>query len=253
MVTEQAGMKLEDVELENLGSAKKVTISKDDTLILGGSGRKEEIQERISLIRSAIENSTSEYEKEKFTERLSKLSGGVAVLRVGGASEVEVNEKKDRITDALNATRAAVAEGIVPGGGVALLYSTKTLESVKKELKEKNFDQAQGVQIVQNALIVPCKTIASNAGVEGSVVVEKLLTQNDTHFGYNAQNGEYVDMIKSGIIDPTKVVRTALVDAASVASLMTTTEALIFELPKKRDSMPAPPMGGMGGMGGMDF
>lgn len=259
LITEEAGLKLEDVEIEHLGSAKKITVGKDDTLILGGGGKKEDLSERIDLIRNAIAESTSEYEKEKLSERLAKLSGGVAVLKVGGASEVEVGEKKDRITDALNATKAAVSEGIVPGGGTALLYARVPLEQLKKELKEKSFDQGQGVQIIQNALVVPCKTIANNAGVEGSVVVEKLLSQSSTDYGFNALIGEYTDMLKAGVIDPTKVVRTALLDAASVASLMTTTEAVIVESKKKE--APAMPMGGMGGMGmggmggmgGMDF
>jgi len=195
------------------------------------------------MLKEAMTQSTSEYDKEKLTERLSKLSGGVAVLKVGGASEIEVNEKKDRITDALNATKAAADDGIVPGGGVALLYAARELESLKNEVKLKNFDQAQGIQIVQKAIQVPCKTIANNAGVEGSVVVEKLLSQNSNTYGYNAQTDVYCDMIKSGIIDPAKVVKTALVDAASVASLMTTTEALIVEAPKRKDSQsPLPPM-----------
>jgi len=241
LVSEEAGVKLENLELENLGSAKKVTIGKDDTLILGGRGNPKDLTDRISTIREGIKSSTSEYEKEKLTERLSKLSGGVAVLKVGGASEIEVNEKKDRINDALNATKAAASEGIVPGGGVALLYASRSLENLKKETKAKNFDQGQGIQIVQNALLVPCKTIANNAGVEGSVVVEKLLSQKDSNYGYDAQLNSYGDLIKLGIIDPTKVVRTALIDAASVASLMTTTEAMIIETPKKKEMIQPPP------------
>jgi len=243
LVSEEAGVKLEDLELDQLGSAKRITVGRDDTLLLGGNGKTNEIQERIGMLKEAMIQSTSEYDKEKLTERLSKLSGGVAVLKVGGASEIEVNEKKDRITDALNATKAAADDGIVPGGGVALLYAARELESLKNEVKLKNFDQAQGIQIVQKAIQVPCKTIANNAGVEGSVVVEKLLSQNSNTYGYNAQTDVYCDMIKSGIIDPAKVVKTALVDAASVASLMTTTEALIVEAPKRKDSQsPLPPM-----------
>jgi chaperonin GroEL len=249
LVSEEAGVKLEELELDQLGRAGKVTITNDDTVILNGGGSKQEIQERCDLIRSQISGASSEWEKEKLQERLAKLSGGVAVLKVGGSSEVEVSEKKDRITDALNATRAAIEEGILPGGGVALLYASVHLEDLKKQMKEKNFDQAQGVQIVQSALRVLTKTIADNAGVEGSVVVEKLLSQKDFNFGYNAQTGEYVNMLDAGIIDPLKVVRTALMDAASVASLMTTTEAIIVDLPK--EETPPPRGGGMGGMGGM--
>jgi len=253
LVSEEIGVKLEELEIDQLGSAKKITVTKDDTIVLDGSGKKADIEERCSQIRSAVDQTTSDYEKEKLQERLAKLSGGVAVLKVGGASEVEVNEKKDRITDALNATRAAVSEGIVPGGGVALLYASKSLENLKVTLKQKNLAQGQGVQIIQDALKGPCKLIAANAGFEGSVVVEKLLEQSNLSMGFDAQIGQYVDMIKTGIIDPVKVVRTALVDAASVSSLMTTTEAVIVEIPKKKDSMPAPSMGGMGGMGGMDY
>jgi len=234
------------MELDQLGSAKKITVTKDDTIVLDGAGKKVDIEERCNQIRTAIDQTTSDYEKEKLQERLAKLSGGVAVLKVGGASEVEVNEKKDRITDALNATRAAVSEGIVPGGGVALLYASKSLENLKVTLKQKNLAQGQGVQIIQDALKGPCKLIAANAGFEGSVIVEKLLEQQNLSMGFDAQIGKYVDMIKTGIIDPVKVVRTALVDAASVSSLMTTTEAVIVEIPRKKDSVPAaPPMGGM--------
>jgi len=250
IASEETGLKLEDMDLDDLGSAKKITITKDDTLVLDGGGKKESISERCDMIRKAIEQSTSDYDREKLSERLAKLSGGVAVIKIGGASEVEVNEKKDRITDALHATRAAVAEGIVPGGGSALLFASKSLENLKKTTKAQNFDQGQGIQIVQDSLKVPARTIANNAGVEGSVVVEKLLEQTNFNFGYDAQSGQYVDMIKAGIIDPTKVVRTALVDAASVSSLMTTTEALIVELPKK-NSPTNSNSGGMGGMGGM--
>ncbi|KAF5198052.1 60 kDa chaperonin [Thalictrum thalictroides] len=245
LITEELGMNLEKVDLDVFGSCKKVTISKDDTVVLDGAGDKKALEERCELIRSAVESSTSDYDKEKLQERLAKLSGGVAVLKIGGASETEVGEKKDRVTDALNATKAAVEEGIVPGGGVALLYASKELD----KLQTANFDQKIGVQIIQNALKMPVHTIASNAGVEGAVVVGKLLEQDDTDLGYDAAKGEYVDMIKAGIIDPLKVIRTALVDAASVSSLMTTTEAVVVELPK--DEKEAPSMGG--GMGGMGY
>ncbi|XP_059317799.1 chaperonin CPN60-2, mitochondrial-like [Lycium ferocissimum] len=241
VITEELGLNIENVELDMLGKCKKVTISKDDTVVLDGAGEKKAIEERCEQIRSAIELSTSDYDKEKLQERLAKLSGGVAVLKVGGASELEVGEKKDRVTDALNATKAAVEEGIVPGGGVALLYASKELET----LPTANFDQKIGVQIIQNALKTPVHTIASNAGVEGSVVVGKLLEQDNLDLGYDAAKGEYVDMVKSGIIDPLKVIRTALVDAASVSSLLTTTEAVIVELPKDEKASPAMPGGGM--------
>jgi chaperonin GroEL len=226
-----------------LGTCKKLTISKDDTIMLDGAGGKEAIDERCELLRETIADTSSEYEKEKLQERLAKLSGGVAVIKVGGATETEVSEKKDRVTDALNATRAAVEEGIVAGGGTALLYATQAL----KDLPVSNNDQKYGVEIMVQALTVPCKTIAANAGAEGAVVVGKLLESTDPNYGFDAQNGEYVDLVAKGIIDPTKVVRTALVDAASIASLMTTTEAMVVELPTK--DAPAPG-GGMGGMGG---
>ncbi|XP_072986220.1 chaperonin CPN60-1, mitochondrial-like isoform X1 [Typha latifolia] len=245
LITEELGMNLDKVEPHMFGACKKVTISKDDTVILDGAGDKKVLEERCDQLRSAIETSTSDYDKEKIQERLAKLSGGVAVLKIGGASEAEVGEKKDRVTDALNATKAAVEEGIVPGGGVALLYASKELEN----LQTANFDQKIGVQIIQNALKTPVHTIATNAGVEGAVVVGKLLEQENTDLGYDAAKGEFVDMVKAGIIDPLKVIRTALVDAASVSSLMTTTEAVVVELPKEDKG--APPMGG--GMGGMDY
>ncbi|KAK9931340.1 hypothetical protein M0R45_018616 [Rubus argutus] len=244
VITEELGLNLEKVDLDMLGTCKKVTVSKDDTVILDGAGDKKALEERCEQIRSAIEASTSDYDKEKLQERLAKLSGGVAVLKIGGASEAEVGEKKDRVTDALNATKAAVEEGIVPGGGVALLYASKELE----KLPTANFDQKIGVQIIQNALKAPAHTIAANAGVEGAVVVGKLLEQDDPDLGYDAAKGEYVDMVKAGIIDPLKVIRTALVDAASVSSLLTTTEAVVVELPTDKDP---PAMGG--GMGGMDY
>jgi len=238
IITEELGLNLAKVGPEVFGSCKKVTVSKDDTVILDGAGDKKAITERCEQLRSSLELSTSDYDKEKLEERLAKLSGGVAVLKIGGASETEVSEKKDRVTDALNATKAAVEEGIVPGGGVALLYASKELD----KLETANFDQKIGVQIIKNALQMPVYTIASNAGVEGAVVVGKLLEQNDPDEGYDAATGEYVNMIESGIIDPVKVIRTALVDAASVSSLLTTTEAVITELPK--DEKEAPAMGG---------
>ncbi|KAG5514686.1 hypothetical protein RHGRI_035922 [Rhododendron griersonianum] len=245
VIIDELGMNLENVGPTTFGTCKKVTISKDDTVILDGNGDKKAIEERCEQLRTSIELSTSDYDKEKLQERLAKLSGGVAVLKIGGASETEVGEKKDRVTDALNATKAAVEEGIVPGGGVALLYASKELE----KLHTANFDQKIGVQIIQNALKAPVHTIASNAGVEGAVVVGKLLEQDNPDLGYDAAKGEYVDMVKAGIIDPLKVIRTALVDAASISSLLTTTEAVVVELPK--DEKEAPGMGG--GMGGMDY
>ncbi|XP_073276757.1 chaperonin CPN60-2, mitochondrial-like [Primulina huaijiensis] len=248
VLTEELGLYLDEVNFDMLGSCKKVSISKDDTVILDGAGEKKFIEERSEQIRSAIELSTSDYDKEKLQERLAKLSGGVAVLKIGGASEAEVSEKKDRVTDALNATKAAVEEGIVPGGGVALLYASKELD----KLSTANFDQKIGVQIIQNALKMPVHIIAKNAGVEGAVVVGKLLEQDNPDLGYDAAKGEYVDMVKAGVIDPLKVIRTALVDAASVSSLMTTTESIIVEQPT--EEKPSPAMGGgMGGMGGMDY
>ncbi|KAM1346285.1 hypothetical protein ACFX13_036351 [Malus domestica] len=245
VITEELGLNIEKVGIETLGTCKRITVSKDDTVILDGAGDKKAIEERCEQLRSSIELSTSDYDKEKLQERLAKLSGGVAVLKIGGASEAEVSEKKDRVTDALNATKAAVEEGIVAGGGAALLYASKALD----KLVTANFDQKIGVQIIQNALKMPVSTIASNAGVEGAVVVGKLLEQDNPDLGYDAAKGEYVDMIKAGIIDPLKVIRTALVDAASVSSLMTTTEAVVVELPKDEKETPA--MGG--GMGGMDY
>ncbi|KAK3264863.1 Mitochondrial chaperonin 60 [Cymbomonas tetramitiformis] len=246
VVSEDIGLKLENVDLSMLGQAKKITITKDDTIMLDGAGTTEGIEERCDQIRDAMESSTSDYDREKLQERLAKLSGGVAVLKVGGASEVEVNEKKDRVTDALNATRAAVDEGIVAGGGTALLYASKVLDGLEME----NFDQKVGVDIIKHALKVPCKTIANNAGEEGAVVVGKLL-ESDGSIGFNAATGKYENLIKSGVIDPLKVVRTALVDASSVASLMTTTECIVTTEPEPPSAPAAPDMGGMGGMGGM--
>jgi chaperonin GroEL len=225
LISEEMSMKLEDVTLEQLGSVRTVEIAKDDTIMLDGAGGAQAIEERCELIREAIESTTSEYEKDKLKERLAKLSGGVAVLKVGGASEVEVNEVKDRLNDALNATKAALEEGIVPGGGSALIFASKKLE----DLKLDNLDQQVGVDAIKAALKQPCIQIAQNAGEEGAVVVQRLLKTDNPSDGFNAQTGEFVDMIKAGIIDPTKVVRTAVADATSVASLMTTTEAIIAE------------------------
>jgi len=250
LISEDLGIKLENVTLEMLGKAKKVTITKDDTTIVDGSGDKAGIEGRISQIKKQIEDTTSDYDKEKLQERLAKLAGGVAVVRVGGSTEVEVKEKKDRVDDALNATRAAVEEGIVPGGGVALLKASKVLDGFKGD----NDDQEAGVAIVRRALQAPIRQIAENAGVEGSIVVGKVLENSSATFGFNAQTEEYVDMVKAGVIDPAKVVRTALQDAASVAGLMITTEAAIVEAPKKGGGgAGGMPGGGMGGMGDMDF
>ena len=247
VVSEDLGIKLENVTLDMLGRAKKVTIAKENTTIVDGAGKKPEIEARIGQIKGQIEETSSDYDREKLQERLAKLAGGVAVIRVGGSTEVEVKEKKDRVDDALNATRAAVEEGIVPGGGTALLRASKFIDC-----KGANADQEAGINIVRRALQAPARQIATNAGEEASIVVGKILDQNSATFGFNAQTGEYGDMIAMGIVDPVKVVRTALQDAASVAGLLVTTEAMVAELPKK-DSAPAMPGGGMGGMGGMDF
>ena len=249
LISEDLGIKLENVSLDMLGRAKKVTITKDDTTIVDGSGEKEGIEGRISQIKRQIEDTTSDYDKEKLQERLAKLAGGVAVIRVGGSTEVEVKERKDRVDDALNATRAAVEEGIVPGGGVALLKASKILDGFKGE----NDDQEAGVAIVRRALQAPIRQIAENAGVEGSIVVSKVLENSSPTFGFNAQTEEYVDMVQAGVIDPAKVVRTALQDAASVAGLLITTEAAIVEAPKKGGGAAGGGMPDMGGMGGMDF
>ncbi|AXV14532.1 chaperonin GroEL [Neorhizobium sp. SOG26] len=245
VISEDLGIKLENVTLDMLGRAKKVSISKENTTIVDGAGQKSDIEGRVNQIKAQIEETTSDYDREKLQERLAKLAGGVAVIRVGGSTEVEVKEKKDRIDDALNATRAAVQEGIVPGGGIALLRS-----STKIAVKGVNDDQEAGINIVRRALQALVRQIADNAGDEASIVVGKVLEKNEDNFGYNAQTGEYGDMIAMGIVDPVKVVRTALQNAASVASLLITTEAMIAELPKK--DAPAMP-GGMGGMGGMDM
>jgi chaperonin GroEL len=249
VISEDLGIKLETVSLDMLGRAKKVTITKENTTIVDGSGEKTEIEGRISQIKKQIEETTSDYDKEKLQERLAKLAGGVAVIRVGGSTEVEVKEKKDRVDDALNATRAAVEEGIVPGGGTALLRASIALN----DLKGDNDDQTAGVNIVRRALQAPIRQIVENAGVEASIVVGKILDHKSATFGYNAQTEEYVDLVADGVIDPAKVVRTALQDAASVSGLLITTEAAVVEAPKKDAG--APPMGGggMGGMGGMDF
>ncbi|MCC0015858.1 MAG: chaperonin GroEL [Rhodobiaceae bacterium] len=243
VVSEDLGIKLESVTLDMLGRAKKVQITKEDTTIVDGAGSKKGIEGRVGQIRAQIEETTSDYDREKLQERLAKLAGGVAVIRVGGATEIEVKERKDRVDDALNATRAAVEEGVVPGGGVALLRASKFIDA-----KGENEDQNAGINIVRRALQAPIRQIAENAGDEGSVVVGKIMGENKANFGYNAQTGEYGDMIKMGIIDPAKVVRTALQDAASVAGLLITTEAMVAELPKKESGAPAMPGGGMGGM-----
>ncbi|EYR80131.1 MULTISPECIES: chaperonin GroEL [Shinella] len=246
VISEDLGIKLENVTLDMLGRSKKVSISKENTTIVDGAGQKAEIEGRVAQIKAQIEETTSDYDREKLQERLAKLAGGVAVIRVGGSTEVEVKEKKDRIDDALNATRAAVQEGIVPGGGVALLRS-----STKISAKGENDDQEAGINIVRKALQALVRQIAENAGDEASIVVGKILDKNEDNYGYNAQTGEYGDLISLGIVDPVKVVRTALQNAASVASLLITTEAMIAELPKK--DAPGGMPGGMGGMGGMDM
>jgi chaperonin GroEL len=246
VISEDLGIKLENVTLDMLGRAKKVSITKENTTIVDGAGQKAEIEGRVAQIKAQIEETTSDYDREKLQERLAKLAGGVAVIRVGGSTEVEVKEKKDRIDDALNATRAAVQEGIVPGGGVALLRS-----STKITAKGENDDQEAGINIVRKALQSLVRQIAENAGDEASIVVGKILEKNEDNYGYNAQTGEYGDLIALGIVDPVKVVRTALQNAASVASLLITTEAMIAELPKK--DAPGGMPGGMGGMGGMDM
>ncbi len=248
VVSDDLGIKLENVSLDMLGKAKKVIITKDETTIIEGAGKKSDITARCGQIRQQIEETTSDYDREKLQERLAKLAGGVAVIRVGGATEIEVKERKDRVEDAMHATRAAVEEGIVPGGGVALLYAATVLD----KLQPANDDQRVGIDIVRRALQGPVRQIAENAGTEGSVVVGKLLEKIDRNFGYDAQTGNFVDMFKAGIIDPTKVVRIALQDAGSIAGLLVTTEAMVAEKPEKKEPMPAmPDMGGMGGMGGM--
>src|SRR6266436_4993436 len=249
MVSADLGIKLENVTINMLGRAKKVMVDKENTTIVGGAGKKADIQGRITQIRAQIEETTSDYDREKLQERLAKLAGGVAVLRVGGATEIEVKERKDRVDDAMHATRAAVEEGIVPGGGVALLRASEQL----KRIKTANDDQKTGVEIVRKALSMPARQIAINAGEDGSVIVGKILEKDQYSYGFDSQNGEYVNLISKGIIDPTKVVRAAIQNAASVAGLLITTEAMVAERPKKESSAPGMPGGGMGGMGGMDF
>ena len=249
VISEDLGIKLESVTLDMLGRAKRIVIEKENTTIVDGAGSKDEIQGRCSQIRAQIEETTSDYDREKLQERLAKLAGGVAVIRVGGATEVEVKERKDRVDDAMNATRAAVEEGIVAGGGVALMYSLKALEG----LKPQNDDQRVGIEIVRKALQSPARQIAENAGVDGSIVIGKLIESTNTNWGFDAQTNEYGDLVSKGIIDPTKVVRTALQDAASVASLLITTEAMVAERPEKKAPPAGGPGGGMGGMGDMDF
>ncbi|NMM43199.1 chaperonin GroEL [Rhodospirillaceae bacterium KN72] len=245
VISEDVGIKLEAVTLDMLGTAKKVSITKDETTVVDGAGKKKDIEARCGQIKGQIETTTSDYDREKLQERLAKLAGGVAVIRVGGATEVEVKEKKDRVDDALHATRAAVEEGVVAGGGTALLYSLKAL----KDLKTSNDDQKVGIDIIRKALTAPARQIADNAGADGAVIVGKMLESKDTSWGYNAQSGEYVDLLKDGVIDPAKVVRCALQDAASVAGLLITTEAMIADKPEDKASGPAmPDMGGMGGM-----
>ena len=245
VISEDLGIKLENVTLDMLGRAKKVSITKDDTTIVAGAGKKTDIEARVAQIKQQIEDTTSDYDREKLQERLAKLAGGVAVIKVGGVTEMEVKEKKDRVDDALNATRAAVEEGILPGGGVALIRTQGVLD----KLKPANDDQRVGINIVRRALQAPARQIAENAGEDGAVVAGKILEKADYAFGYNAATGEYGNLVKQGVIDPAKVVRTALQDAASVAGLLITTEAMVAEKPKKK----APPMPGGGGMGDMDF
>jgi chaperonin GroEL len=247
VISEDLGIKLENVTLDMLGKAKKVTITKDDTTIVDGVGEKDAIEARISQIKKQIEDTTSDYDKEKLQERLAKLAGGVAVIRVGGSTEVEVKEKKDRVDDALNATRAAVEEGIVPGGGIALLKATKALEGLTGD----NADQTAGIAIIRRAIQAPIRQISENAGVEGSIVVGKVLENGSATYGFNAQTEEYGDLVAMGVIDPAKVVRTALQDAASVAGILITTEAAVADAPKKSAPAGGAP-GGMGGMGDMD-
>jgi chaperonin GroEL len=247
MVSADLGIKLETVTINMLGRAKKVMIDKENTTIVGGAGKKSDIQARIAQIKAQIEDTTSDYDREKLQERLAKLAGGVAVLRVGGATEIEVKERKDRVDDAMHATRAAVEEGVLPGGGVALLRAIKALEKVKVH----NDDQRTGIEIVKKALSWPARQIVINAGEDGSIVIGKILEKDTYAYGFDAQTGEYGNLVSKGIIDPTKVVRTALQGAASIAGLLITTEAMVAEVPKKQN--PAMPSGAGGGMGGMDF
>jgi chaperonin GroEL len=238
MIAEDLGIKLENVTLNMLGRAKKVVIDKENTTIVNGAGAKKDIEARVAQIKLQIEETTSDYDREKLQERLAKLAGGVAVIRVGGATEVEVKERKDRVDDAMHATRAAVEEGVLPGGGVALLRALKALERVKTA----NADQKAGVDIVRRAIQMPARQIVENAGEDGSLVVGKLIEKSDYNWGFNAATGEYQDLVRAGVIDPAKVVRTALQDAASIAALLITTEALVAEKPKKAEAPAAPPM-----------
>ncbi len=247
VISEDLGIKLENVTLDMLGTCKRLIITKEECTIVDGAGNKKDIEGRCNQIRAQVEETTSDYDREKLQERLAKLAGGVAVISAGGATEIEVKERKDRVDDAMHATRAAVEEGIVPGGGTALLYSTKVLD----KLKTANDDQRVGIDIVRRALSAPARQIAENAGADGGVVVGKLLEKGDLNWGYDAQTGEYTDLVKAGIIDPTKVVRTALQDAASVAGLLVTTEAMVAEVPEKKDAAPGGGMPDMGGMGMM--
>jgi chaperonin GroEL len=249
VISEDLGIKLETVTLAMLGKAKKVVIEKENTTIVEGAGKKADITGRCNQIRAQVEETTSDYDREKLQERLAKLAGGVAVIRVGGATEVEVKERKDRVDDALHATRAAVEEGIVPGGGVALARASLVLAKLKAE----NDDQRVGIDIVRKAALAPLRQIAENAGEDGAVISGKVLDKDDYTWGFDAQSGEFKDMVKAGIIDPTKVVRTALQDAASIAGLLVTTEAMIAEKPERKAPAGGPPGGGMGGMGDMDF
>jgi chaperonin GroEL len=248
MISEDLGIKLENVTLDMLGRAKRVRIDKENTTIIDGAGSKDEIVARTGQIRAQIEETTSDYDREKLEERLAKLAGGVAVIRVGGASEVEVKERKDRVDDAMHATKAAVEEGVVAGGGVALLFASKVLSG----LNPVNNDQKVGIEIVRKAIQSPVRQIAENSGADGSIVVGKLTDKGDANFGYDAQSGEYKDMVAAGILDPTKVVRVALQDAASVAGLLITTEGMVADRPEPKGA-PGMPPGGMGGMGGMDY
>jgi chaperonin GroEL len=249
VISEDLGIKLENVTLDMLGSAKKVRVEKENTTVIDGAGKKADIEGRCTQIRQQIEETTSDYDREKLQERLAKLAGGVAVIRVGGSTEIEVKERKDRVDDAMHATRAAVEEGIVPGGGSALLYAIKALD----KLTPANPDQKVGIEIVRKALQWPARQIAENSGTDGSIVVGKLLESKDANYGYDAQKGEFTDLVQAGIIDPTKVVRHALQDAASVAGLLITTEAMVAEKPEPKGAPGMPPGGMGGGMGGMDF
>jgi chaperonin GroEL len=250
VISEDLGIKLENVTIDMLGTSKKVVITKEESTIIGGAGVRSDIEARCVQIRQQIEETSSDYDREKLQERLAKLSGGVAVIHVGGATEVEVKERKDRVEDAMHATRAAVEEGIVAGGGIAFIYARSALES----LNPSNDEQRVGIDIIRRAITSPARQIAVNSGADGSIIVGKLLESNDPSFGYDAQNNQYGDMLKFGIIDPTKVVRTALQDAASIAGLLITTEVMVAEKPEPKESAPAAPdMGGMGGMGGMGF